>query len=615
MKKNKIGLFIKVLFVLFCQFSIAQTTVSGKIIDQSNKSIPYAHIRIENTNIGTISNENGNFKLTTRIDTKNNVLIISSLGFETKRISVKKDYQIITLFEDVTQLSEIVIVAKDYDYAKELIKKAINAIPDNYPKIEERHTGFFREVTTWESEEDPIYIAEAVIEAIKKDYSKQRGSGDVTLKEYRKYEGKALDTLSGRIYAGSHHIHRFDLVARRQGFLKNPDRYNYKILDTLRQNGKNVFKVSFKKKRDVSGYVYIMDESFAIIEADIEQTENFIIPGINRQYLKINVSYEQGDDNIWRFKNSYYKTVFKRQGRLLNLSSEYVSTDVKSNTNDIPYLERLQFSEILIDKTKKYNPNFWNNYTIISPNEISETLFSSIDYSKEKDASKKSFIDILKSPIIEYGVTWTSINIASNTISYSNEPINIQQNNEAMSSGSANLALSFFYPVTQSLMVGYANESKLSKTGLNSNDLVVAGTFNLNPKGRPLTVSPRLHMGQQDIQSFVQDFNIKESVRIDGSSINLKNTVVFLSQQSFRLKPSLVLRIEQSKRLDFFVGAAYNISLNNKSGLLFRKKGFSSIFSKGTFLKNGNENLSISYKNQILRNTFSINAGMIFKFF
>lgn len=613
MKIKTIGLFIKFLCVLLCQFSIAQTTVSGKIIDQNNAPIPYAHIRIDNTNIGTVSNENGQFKLTT--DTKNIVLVISSLGFETKRIALKKDYQIITLMEDATQLSEIVIVAKDYDYAKELIKKAINAIPDNYPKIDERHTGFFREVTTLESEEDPVYIAEAVIEAIKKDYYKQRRAGDVTLKEFRKYEGIALDTMSYRIYAGSHHIHRFDLVARRQGFLENPNGYNYKILDTLRQNGSDVFKVSFKNKRGESGHVYIMDESFAIVKADIEQTENFIVPGTNRQYLKIIVSYEQGDDNIWRFKNSYYNTVFKSQGRLLNLTSEYVTTDVKPNTNDIPYIERLQFSENLIDETKDYNPNFWNNYTIISPNEVSETLFASVDYSKEKDTDEKSFSDILKKPIIEFGFTWTSVNIASNTIDYSNGPINIQQNNEEVTNGSISLAISIFYPISQKLMVGYANESKLSRTGITSNDLVVAGTFNANPKGRPFTISPRLHVGYQDIQSFVQDFNIKESVEIDDTSIDFKNTAVFLSQRGFRLKPSLVLRIEQSKRLGFFVSTAYNIPINNKSGLLFRKKGFSSLFSSKTFLENGNENLSInSDSDQIFQNRFSINAGITFSF-
>ena len=133
------------LFLFSFQCILAQSIISGKIIDSNNEPIPFAHIRLENTNIGTISNDIGVFKLVVHIENKDKLLIISSLGYKTEKITLDDEYQTITLTEDVTQLNEVVIVSKDY--AKELVENAIKAIPNNYPIVNERHTGFFRETT------------------------------------------------------------------------------------------------------------------------------------------------------------------------------------------------------------------------------------------------------------------------------------------------------------------------------------------------------------------------------------------------------------------------------------------------------------------------------------
>ena len=278
-------------------------------------------------------------------------------------------------------------MTKQRDYARELVEKAIKAIPNNYPTTSEQHTGFLRETTTRENKEKPIYIAEAVVEAIKEDYRKKNRSGDVRLVEFRKYEGDALDSLNFRIYAGSHHIHRFDIVTRKDAFLSKPDNYNYKIVDTLRQNGTDIFKVLVKEENSNSAHVYIQNETFAIVKADIKLNSNFGVLG-PREFFNYTVVYKQSEDKLWRFSNSYYTTAFRKGGKLLNLTSEYVTTDIIPSETKIPYIERLQFSEILLDETKAYDPNFWNNYTIISPNDLSEALFKSIDYTKDEEPDK-----------------------------------------------------------------------------------------------------------------------------------------------------------------------------------------------------------------------------------
>ncbi|MGR7812077.1 carboxypeptidase-like regulatory domain-containing protein [Lacinutrix undariae] len=602
------------LFLFSFQCIVAQSIISGKIVDSNNEPIPFAHIRLENTNIGTISNDIGVFKLVVHIENKNKLLIISSLGYKTEKITLNDEYQTITLTEDVTQLNEVVIVSKDY--AKELIEKAINEIPNNYPIADERHTGFFRETTTWENEKKPIYINEAVIDAIKEDYTGRNRSGDVKLVELRKYESEELDSLNFRIYAGSHHIHRFDIVARREAFLSNPKAYKYKIIDTLRQNEKDIYKILVEKKNENSAYVYIQEETFAIVKADIKLNSDFGNLG-NREFFNFTVTYEQGEDKRWRFMNSYYKTAFKKQGKILNLTSEYVTTDIKPSNTKIPYLERLQFSEILLDETKEYNPDFWNNYTIISPNEISESLFKSIDYTKVEKEKKQSdnIPDFVKRMSFEIGLTWTALDIADNSINYNNSIINIQQNNNAINKGSVSFSISIFYAVTPNLLIGYANESKISRTGINSNDFVIAGKFNLNPNGRPINISPRLHFGYQELDYYLKQFDLEEDIEIDGKEINSEKVSLFLSQRGFRVKPGLVLSIESSKNVSFLISTSYNLHLNQKNGLVFREKGEAGLFPRKIFLENGQENLSIETNQESLfENTISINAGIAFRF-
>ena len=599
------------LFLFSFQCLIAQSITSGKIVDSNNRPISFAHIIIENTNKGTIANGDGEFKLFVSQEYLNKRLIISSIGYKTKKVALSNNYQTIVLIEDITQLKEVVILSEDY--AKDLVKKAINAIPNNYPTISERHTGFFRETTTRNNEEKPIYIAEAVIEAIKKDYTKRKRSGDVKLLEFRKYESTMVDSLPTKFYAGSHHIHRFDMVARREAFLSNPDAYKYKIVDTLRQDEKDIYKV-FVRKKDNSAHIYIQEETFAIVKAEIKLNSNFGVLGA-REFFNFTVKYKQGNDKLWRFNNSNYHTAFKRHGKILNLKSEYVTTNIQTNKDKIPYVERLQFSDIILDETKEYNPNFWNNYTIISPNKISESLFESIDYNARNNEDKQldNMTSIRKRLSFEVGFTWTSFNVASNTINYTNSSLEIQRNNDAVNKNAFSLTQSTFYAIKPYFLIGYTNEMKISKTGISALDLVIAGNFNLNPNGRPISLSPRLHFGHQQLDYFLQRYNLNEDIRIDGKRIKSDKLDAFLSQRGFRLKPSLFLHIEQSNRIGFFISTAYNLSLNNKNGLSFRERG--RLFPKRVFLENGQENLSIvSTKDNLFENTISINAGVSFRF-
>ena len=92
---------------------LQQRQISGKITDSSGEPLPNVTVRIKGTNKATASDFNGVYNIV--ISDNVNVLVFTSIGFETQEIAVDNQTTInITLKEAVGQLDEIVINAGYY---------------------------------------------------------------------------------------------------------------------------------------------------------------------------------------------------------------------------------------------------------------------------------------------------------------------------------------------------------------------------------------------------------------------------------------------------------------------------------------------------------------------
>jgi hypothetical protein len=124
---------MKYLFFILFSLSISAQT-KGVVVDESGKPIPYVNIWVENENIGTTSEENGEFLITA---SANKNLIFSILGFE-KRIIKATDVSNVKLKAISFQLDEVVI-ARRFETRKIEIGQ-INNSPfeafDNGPRID-----------------------------------------------------------------------------------------------------------------------------------------------------------------------------------------------------------------------------------------------------------------------------------------------------------------------------------------------------------------------------------------------------------------------------------------------------------------------------------------------
>ena len=98
-------------FVLFPIFAFTQTkTISGTVNDENNIPLVGVNITVENSNIGALSDFDGNYSITIPSD-KPKVLIFSYLGYSTQEADVSStETMSIMMLPDLEQLEEVVVI-------------------------------------------------------------------------------------------------------------------------------------------------------------------------------------------------------------------------------------------------------------------------------------------------------------------------------------------------------------------------------------------------------------------------------------------------------------------------------------------------------------------------
>lgn len=137
MKNNKFFLLI-----FLVGFS-AMAQIKGVVKDSiTGNPIPYVNISVENENLATTSEENGEF--TIHISEKSKKLVFSSLGFEKKTISISKASEV-RMKPTSVQLDEVVI-SKKFETRQIKIGKSDDQILqafENGPRIDIKYFPYF----------------------------------------------------------------------------------------------------------------------------------------------------------------------------------------------------------------------------------------------------------------------------------------------------------------------------------------------------------------------------------------------------------------------------------------------------------------------------------------
>lgn len=101
----------KIFLLLFCVFSYSQTTVTGKVTDDTGQPLLGANVLIVGTITGVSTDFDGNYTLKTDLNPPF-IIQISSVGFETVRQEITNNSQVFDVsLKEGSQLDEIVISA------------------------------------------------------------------------------------------------------------------------------------------------------------------------------------------------------------------------------------------------------------------------------------------------------------------------------------------------------------------------------------------------------------------------------------------------------------------------------------------------------------------------
>lgn len=105
-------------------------TISGIVLDDYGQGIPYAALSISNSNIGASTIDNGTFQLSVDNNQLLDSLIISSIGFESKKIKIEdylsQEKSEIYLAENVTSLLDVEILSSE-----EYVKRGVKYLKEN----------------------------------------------------------------------------------------------------------------------------------------------------------------------------------------------------------------------------------------------------------------------------------------------------------------------------------------------------------------------------------------------------------------------------------------------------------------------------------------------------
>lgn len=390
---TRAGIVISCCFILLSEINFAQSiTISAKVIDRDSKDpIIFATIGIKNRPIGTITNLQGEFDFHIPQAYRNDMLIISMLGYQSYEApawTISKD-QVIEMAKSTQFLDEVVI--SDSLRGGEILSIALSRIEQNYPMKPFIMDGFYRDI----KQVGGTYISllEAAVKIFDEDYKAPRNKFKlrerVSLKEVRRslgYENKFTTYFDeGNLLEDIllHNNIRYRQFPKEEIFFNGINRGKNTFY-----NGREVFVLSIRY--DYALTIYVDKENYGIIHLDYENDVQEIIKkrrGLVSKFVnlrrvidfksydgKLYLNYITLDSKVnWYDRKTdelKFETQLHQQLLINNVypdTKEYISTTEKMKNYGLQYQDL------------PYNKDFWENYNVIKESPLDRKIIRDLE--------------------------------------------------------------------------------------------------------------------------------------------------------------------------------------------------------------------------------------------
>lgn len=422
-KFSAFSFYLALFFSLGLTAQIDFTEYSGKVIDgSSNRALEAASLSINESNISTITNSEGQFVLKVSNNYLDSKVVISLLGYNTRVVPLSElsdKNNNIKLFQAVTQLSAVSVSA--YKNAENLVRKVFEEKSKTVQNESLLMTAFYRETIKRRSRN--VSLTEAVVTIFKQPYSSSQRDAIQLGKARKSTDYTRLDTLSLKLQGGPFSTVYLDIMKYPEYIFTEETitSYSFSFDQPTTINNRNVYVVNFGSKNNglninYNGKLYIDVQSLALVSASYaldvsnkSKTKNLMVKKKPRDVVvypleaNYRVDYkEKGGKWYYSYSNLSLRFKVNKKRKLFNkvytLSSEMAVTDWEVNVSDkkIKYKDRLKPTVIITDAISGFSdPNFWGEYNLIEPDKSIESAIDKIRESieKEKQRQKEKIIN------------------------------------------------------------------------------------------------------------------------------------------------------------------------------------------------------------------------------
>jgi hypothetical protein len=376
-------------------------TVRGKVVDaESRNPLVFASVALMESNVGIITNIDGEFTLKISEPAASKKLEISFIGYRNKIVPVSELKEngrknVITLEAAPIPIKEIIVKPIDPEL---IVEKAISRIGKNYESVPNLMTAFYRE--TIKKNRTYVSIGEAAVEIFKAPYD-----NDLRFDASRIYKGRKssdvqrMDTVLFKLQGGPAIVLELDIVKNTESILTREAMayYDYSLASVIEINNKPHYVINFRQKPSVDiplfmGSLYIEMDSYAITEAEfgfnLADKEAVSAIFIKKKPLGMEVTPEiasyrtkyREQDGKWHFEYSRAEVRFKVNWKkrlfhtFYTTMSEIAVTD-RTDQEVIKFAgrDKIRYNDVFSDKVGSFSdPKFWGDYNVIEPDQSIE---------------------------------------------------------------------------------------------------------------------------------------------------------------------------------------------------------------------------------------------------
>lgn len=415
------------LFFLLAFTSFAQ--IKGTVLDDKGNPLPFVNIFEENTYNGTTTNESGKFTLNVKSD--NPTIIFQYLGYKTVRKSIAKNQFsesiTITMAEENITLNEVVINPKD-NPANDIIRNAIKnkkansektgrfkadfysrgiiRLKDAPKKIMGQKFDFFDEILD-STRSGIIYLSETVSKLTFQKPDKMK-EVIVASKVSGRDNGFSFNNAASVNFDCYENYLPFEINVVSPIADNAFNYYKYKLEGSFNtENNQPVYKIKTTPRRDnepvMEGYIYIVDDSYAIYATDLTIKGNQMqSPAIDKLTLKQSYSYNS-NNKTWTQNTQTLDFVAGMLGIKLNGRFTYVFSNFEFEKE---FAKRTFTNEILTfekDANKKED-SFWNAIRPVPLTEEESSDYIKKDILQTKKKSK-TYLDSIDAKHNKFSIT------------------------------------------------------------------------------------------------------------------------------------------------------------------------------------------------------------------